>query len=184
MREKNHITRARLIIRSLFFTVVTATVIFAEEQKQSIPVDPNLEALNKLRPVLKTVKKFYPEASSILFMQNLHFEDSTRLYVESAITKLRAGGDSFLEDVRGPKEEGGVWCDIFLLEGSSKSYSRAEGALDRKHFVEHKIYQDLHGIDHHLHVTLRVPKGDASLEFVKEFKSLIRSYSHDFMTDK
>ena len=78
MREKNHITRARLIIRSLFFTVVTATVIFAEEQKQSIPVDPKLVALNKIRPVLKTVKKFYPEASSILFMQNLHFEDSTQ----------------------------------------------------------------------------------------------------------
>ena len=59
-----------------------------------------------------------------------------------------------------------------------------KGLWMRKHFVEHKIYQDLHGIDHHLHVTLRVPKGNASLEFVKEFKSLIRSYSHDFMTDK
>lgn len=184
MGEKNHITRARLIFWSMFFTVVTASVIFAEEQKQSIPVDPKLEALNKLRPVLKTVKKFYPEASSILFMQNLHFEDSTRLYIESAITKLRAGGESFLEEVRGPKEEGGVWCDIFLLEGSSESYSRAEGTLVRKHFVEHKIYQDLYGIDHHLHVTLRVPKGSASLAFVKEFKSLIRSCSRDFMTDK
>ena len=134
--------------------------------------------------MLKTVKKSYPEASSILFMQNLYFEDSTRLYVESAITKLRAGGESFLEDVRGPKEEGGVWCDIFLLEESSESYSRAEGALGRKHFVEYKIYQDLHGINHHLHVTLRVPKGSASLEFVKEFKSLIRSCSRDFMTEK
>ena len=89
-----------------------------------------------------------------------------------------------MEDVRGPKEEGGVWCDIFLLEESSELYSRAEGALGRKHFVEYKIYQDLHGINHHLHVTLCVPKGSASLEFVKEFKSLIRSYSRDFMTDK
>jgi hypothetical protein len=168
----------------MFFTVLSASVIFAEEQKQSIPVDPKLEALNKLRPVLKTVKKFYPKVSSLLFMQNLHFEDSTRLYVESAITKLRAEGESFLETVRGPEEGGGVWCDIFFLEGSSKSYSRAEGALERKHFVEHKIYQDLHGINHHLHVTLRVPKGSASLEFVKEFKSLIRSCSRDFMTGK
>ena len=86
-------------------------------------------------------------------------------------------GNHSWREVRGPKEEGGVWCDIFLLEGSSESYSRAEGALGRRHFVEHKIYQDLHGIDHHLHVTLRVPKGSASLAFVKEFKSLIRSCS-------
>ena len=132
--------------------------------------------------MLKTVKKFYPKVSSLLFMQNLDFEDSTRLFVESSITKLRVGAESFLETVRGPKEGGGVWCDIFLLEGSGELYSRAEGALDRKHFVEHKIYQDLHGIDHHLHVTLRVPKGNASLEFVKEFKSFIRSCSRDFMT--
>ena len=132
--------------------------------------------------MLKTVKKFYPKASSLLFMQNLHFEDSTRLFVESSITKLRVGAESFLETVRGPKEGGGVWCDVFLLEGSGESYPRAEGALDRKHFVEHKIYQDLHGIDHHLHVTLRVRKGSASLEFVKEFKSFIRSCSRDFMT--
>lgn len=172
------------MILPIFVFVTAGSAVLSEEKNQSIPVDPKLEALNKFRPVLKTVKKFYPEASSILFMQNLHFEDSTRLYIESAITKLRAGGESFLEEVRGPKEEGGVWCDIFLLEGSSKSYSRAEGALVRKHFVEHKIYQDLYGIDHHLHVTLRVPKGSASLEFVKEFKSLIRSCSRDFMTDK
>jgi hypothetical protein len=117
-------------------------------------------------------------------MQNLHFEDSTQLYVESAITKLQVVGNSFLEGVRGPKAKGGVWCDIFLLKGSSRSYSRAEGAVKRKHFVEHKIYQDLHGIDHHLHVTLRVPKGNASSEFVKEFTSLIRSCSRDFVTDK
>ena len=50
--------------------------------------------------------------------------------------------------------------------------------------MEHTIYQDLDEIDHHLHVTLRVPKGNASLEFVKEFTSLIRSYSRDFVTDK
>lgn len=184
MGIKNYMTRVRLIVWSILVTFVSASIIFAEEQDQSIPVDPKLVALNKIRPVLRTVKKFYPEASSILFMQNLHFEDSTQLYVESAITKLQAAGNSFLEDVRGPKAKGGVWCDIFLLKGSSRSYSRAEGAVKRKHFVEHKIYQDLHGIDHHLHVTLRVPKGNASLEFVKEFTSLIRSYSRDFVTDK
>ena len=179
-----HMSKIAQMILPIFVFVTAGSAVLSEEKNQSIPVDPKLEALNKFRPVLKTVKKFYPEASSILFMQNFHFEDSTRLYVESAITKLRAGGESFLEDVRGPKEEGGVWCDIFLLEGSSKRYSRAEGAVERRHFVEHKIYQDLHGIDHHLHVTLRVAKGATSLGFVKEFKALIRSYSHDFVTDK
>ena len=117
MGIKNYMIRVRLIVCSILVTFVNASIIFAEEQDQSIPVDPKLVALNKIRPVLKTVKKFYPEASSILFMQNLHFEDSTQLYVESAITKLQAVGGSFLEDVRGPKAKGGVWCDIFFGRG-------------------------------------------------------------------
>ena len=149
-----------------------------------MPIDPTLSALNKVRPVRDVVAKYFPDATYVLFEDELHFEDSTRLYVDRMLSKLPAGMEPQWTKVRGPKPTGGVWCDIWLREGKCPAYQRSEGGVQRKHFVEYTIYQDLHGVDRHLYVTLRVPKGDQSAGFVKEFTALIRSYSHDFVTDK
>ena len=178
-------TRIRLAAFALgAITLGALSPIQAKEGKAPNEVSPILKALDKTRPILAVVRKHYPNATSTMLGKKFHFEDSTRLYVEPMIAKFPAGQKAPLAEVRGPSENGGVWCNIDLLEGSSKPYARAEGALERENFVEHIIYQDLSGIDHHLHVTLRVPKGEGSAAFVKEFTSLIRSYIHDFATDR
>lgn len=147
-------------------------------------VDPVLRALDQTRPVLKVVRKYYPNATTISLGSKLHFEDRTRLYIIQVIAKTPKGKEPPHVEVRGPKPDAGVWCDIVLAKGSSKPLARAEGATDRGQFTEHIIYQDLKGMNQYLHVTLRVPKGDGSRAFVKEFKDLIRSYTHDFKTDR
>lgn len=163
---------------------VGCTTTLAEEVKEPVPVNANLKALNEYRPVRKVVAKYFPDATYLLFEDNFHFEDSTQLHVEEMISKIPKGETPQLEACRGPKQTGGVWCDIWLRKGKSPAYQRSEGATPRKHFVEYKIYQELHGIDCHLYVTLRVPKGDKSADFVRDFTALIRSYSHDFVTDE
>ena len=130
------------ISRRLFMVLVfgiALTTAPAGELKELSPVDAKLVALNKYRPVMNVVKKYYPQASHLLFENRLHFEDSTMLYVERMIAKVPAGGKPPFEEVRGPTEDGGVWCDIVLLEGSSAAYARSEGAVERGHFVEHMI---------------------------------------------
>jgi len=163
---------------------IACSMSMAKAAEDRTPVDPKLAALNKIRPVRTVVAKYFPEATYIFFENNLHFEDSTQLYVEEMISKLPARQKPQLEMCRGPKSTCGVWCDVVLLKGECPPYQRSEGATPRKHFVEHMIYQDLHGIDCHLYVTLRVPKGGKRAEFVKDFTALIRSCSHDFVTDK
>lgn len=164
--------------------LATANPSLAQDKREPRTVHPMLKALDKHRPVLKVVQKHYPEVTSITFGEKLHFEDSTRLYVARAVAKVPKGKTPPLVVVRGPKQKGGVWCDIILVKGSSKLYARSEGATEREHFTEHIIYQDLAETEHHLRVTLRVTKGEGNADFVKEFKSLIHSYSHDFATDK
>ena len=178
-------TKTHWIAIIVGLSIITAVnPIMAEGSEHANSVDPKLKALNELRPILAVVLKLFPEATSTMLGKKFHFEDSTRLYVARAIAKVPKGQKPPLVEVRGPKQTGGVWCNIILLGGSSKPYARAEGATECEHFTEHIIYQDLGGIDHHLHVTFRVPKGKKHDEFVKEMKSLIQSYSHDFMTDK
>ena len=130
-----------------------------------------LKALNKGRPVKDVVSKYYPQASYLTYGKKLHFEDSTQLY-----------SDTPLAAVRGPKKEGGVWCDIVLENGSSQPL--AEVTTVGKHFTEHTIYQDLVDTGHYLHVTVRVTKGDGNAEFIADLKTLIHSYSHDLVTNK
>ncbi|MBT8044946.1 MAG: hypothetical protein KJO79_08340 [Verrucomicrobiae bacterium] len=162
--------------------VIMAAPHSASADKPS--VHPVLKALDQKRPVLKVVRKYYPHATTVSLGSKLHFEDRTRLYIARAIVKTPLGREAPHVEVRGPKPDGGVWCDIVLVNGSSKPLARAEGATDRGQFTEHMIYQDLKGINQYLRVTLRVPKGDGSRAFVKEFKDLIRSYTHDFTTDR
>lgn len=169
------------------FVILGVAVMMAasfDASAENPDVHPALRALDQTRPVLKVVRKYYPSATAISLGSKIHFEDNTRLYVARAIAKTPKGEEPPLVEVRGPKEDGGVWCEIQLLDGSSKIHPRAEGATDRGKFTEHMIYQDLKGIDQYLQVTLRVPKGEGSSEFVKEFKALIRSYKHDFTPDR
>lgn len=155
----------------------------ADDATKDTVVDPMLQSLNRLRPVMDVVRQHYPRATYLAFGKKLHFEASTQLYVEKAIAKATRGQEPPLVVVRGPKKEGGVWCDIVLVKGSSRILARAEGATKREHFIEHVIYQDLIDTGHHLQATVRVTKGDGNAKFIKDLTVLMQSYSHDFVTD-
>ncbi len=168
----------KIIVRLAVLTVAlsilsAANPVFADKSDTPDVVNPMLKALDKNRPILSLVRKHYPKATSSMSKNTMHVESFTQLYTMKAVTKLPKGQAAPLAKVRGPKESGGVWCEISLLRGSSKIYARAAGALDRGHFTEHVVYQDLAGTNNHLYVILRVPKGEGSAQFVKEFKSLI-----------
>lgn len=173
----------------LLAVFVLSICIFAENRSANAQgaatgtVDPMLEALERLRPVMRVVREYYPSSSYLAFDKRLHFEDSTKLYVAEAIVKTPIGVNPPLVVVRGPREEGGFWCDVVLERGSSESRPRAEGATEREDFTEHLLYQDLPGTDHYLQMILRVTKGDDNEEFVEAVKSHVRSYGKAVATD-
>ncbi|NNC87094.1 MAG: hypothetical protein HKN82_01400 [Akkermansiaceae bacterium] len=162
-------------IPAVFLKLVLALVLAGPalaDRAYSVP--PGINVLSTTSKVIGAyVKNHYPVARTHAFVDLIHFEHATSLHVLPAISK-NAKPPMVAE--RGPLA-GGVWCDIEVKNGGidkAAAYARAEGAIDRKAFMEYRYYlAPPHEPHHHLIVTLRLPrdaggKGEQFLEGLKK----------------
>lgn len=133
-------------------------------------VSPTLTAVH--RAIGEIVAELYPEASSYAFGDAAHFEHSTQPYVVESIVKLPPGATAEREIARGPRGDG-FWLHIEERAGITP-YARAEGAVNRREFVEYTYYPTLKSGEGHLHIVLRIPRGDKHAEQLRSsvFKTL------------
>lgn len=123
-------------------------------------VSPTLTAVH--RALVEVVAELYPEASSYAFEDAAHFEHSTQPYVVESIVKLPPGAKTEREIARGPRPDG-FWLHVEQREGITP-YARAEGAVNRREFLEYTYYPTLKSGDGHLYIVLRIPRGDKHAE--------------------
>ena len=135
--------------------------------------NPTLKPLHSA--VSQLVKRHFPEATSYIFKNKVHFEYSTRTFVTRALVKVPQGQDPPFVEERGPNANG-VWCDIRYHEKERPPYARAEGAVAREHFTEHIYYPNGKTRKCHLFVTLRLPNESKNDRFVGELRKLLESF--------
>jgi hypothetical protein len=114
------------------------------------------------RALVEVVAELYPEASSYAFEDAAHFEHSTQPYVVESIVKLPPGAKTEREIARGPRADG-FWLHVEQREGITP-YARAEGAVNRREFLEYTYYPTLKSGDGLLYIVLRIPRGDKHAE--------------------
>ncbi|WP_442481603.1 hypothetical protein [Aeoliella sp. SH292] len=129
-------------------------------------VSPTLTTVH--RALGEVVAELYPEASSYVFGDAAHFEHSTQPYVVESIVKLPPGATAEREVARGPRSDG-FWLHVEEREGITP-YARAEGAVNRREFVEYTYYPTLKTGDGHLYIVLRLPRGHKHAE---QFRSSV-----------
>jgi hypothetical protein len=144
------------------FLVVLASLTTSKIARAADPgaVSPTLTTVH--RAIGEVVAELYPEASSYAFRDASHFEHSTQPYVVESIVKLPPGADPEREIARGPRPDG-FWLHVEEREGITP-YARAEGAANRREFVEYTYYPTLKSGDGHLYIVLRIPRGDKHAE--------------------
>lgn len=144
----------------------------------SLPVSaaddlPELERLHAA--VSELVTRHYPDATSHVFRNRIHFEHNTRIYVIPGLVKTPIGEEPPLVEERGPLPQG-VHCDIRWYAGPAAT-ARAEGTLDRRAFRE-LFLAPSSGMDSHLLVVLRIPASGERVpdRFLMEFEALVRGF--------
>lgn len=169
----------RLVIRFFMFVLVVPLVCYGQETVDYSP-------LKKLHgSVAELVARYYPEATSYVFEDQIGFEDSTRIYVAKMLAKMPEGMKRPREIVRGPMKDG-VWCNIWLREGnlnSAAAYQRAEGVVERESFREHYFYANDSDKECHLIVTLRFPldKNKTETKFTHELRDLLSQFGEQLL---
>jgi len=146
---------------------VSMPVLVAEEKPLQNP------ALKSLYPALKKLfGEHYPEVTSHVLRDTIHFEHNTRLFVVHHALKTGEWQDPTTQ--RGPKR-GGILCSLALDEGNYVGSAVVPQKFSMRYFTTWLLapYSEKH--DRHLYVHLHYP-GDVDPEFLKRFQKLVNDF--------
>ena len=121
----------------------------------------------------RILRRHYPEATSHLLKNKIHFEYDTRLFIVHI--PLKTGKWQDPREERGPKK-GGVLGTIELKEGDYVGAARIPQTFDYHYYKVMVMapYSKKHNC--HLFVRLYVPRFESKPEFIKEFTELVNSF--------
>jgi hypothetical protein len=143
----------------------------AQSQDDESFQSPKLkEIYSNTREILR---RHYPEATSHLLKNKIHFESDTRLFIIHVPLKTGQWQDPWEE--RGPKK-GGILGTIELKEGGYGGAAMVPQTFD-KHYYKVMLmapYSRKHNC--HLYVHLYIPRLESKPEFIKEFNELVNSF--------
>ncbi|MHC4696703.1 MAG: hypothetical protein ACYTFA_08180 [Planctomycetota bacterium] len=133
--------------------------------------DPRLKQIYS--SVRRIVGRHYPEATSHLLKNKIHFEFNTRLFIVHVPLKTGEWQDPWEE--RGPKK-GGVLGTIELRDGRYTGAACVPQTFDRRYYSIMLMapYSKQH--DCHLYVHLYVPRHESKPEFIKELTELVNAF--------
>ena len=123
----------------------------------------------------KAFHRHYPQATSHLLKNKIHFEHDTRVFLVHELLKTGEWHDPV--ETRGPKP-GGILCDITFMNGPYLSALKATEipqTLDKRYFKVLVMAPYSAKLDTHLEVHLSYP-GNVSGDFVKEFTELVKEF--------
>lgn len=150
-----------------------ALVVGAQSQDDQPLQDPRLKKIySNARRILK---RHYPEATSHLLKNKIHFESDTRLFIIHVPLKTGEWQDPWEE--RGPKK-GGILGTIELMEGQYCGAAFTPQTFDRHYYKVMLMapYSKKHNC--HLYVHLYVPRLKSKPEFIKEFIELVNGFEN------
>jgi hypothetical protein len=149
-----------------------AILLVGAEQQEDKPLnDPRLKEIYS--SARRIVKRHYPEATSHLLKNKIHFESDTRLFIIHVPLKTGEWQDPWEE--RGPKK-GGILGTLELREGAYCGAAMVPQTFD-KHYYKVMLmapYSKKHNC--HLYVQLYVPRLKSKPEFIKEFTALVNDF--------
>jgi hypothetical protein len=133
--------------------------------------DPRLKQIYS--SVESIVGRYYPNATSHLLKNKIHFEFNTRLFIIHVPLKTGEWQDPWEE--RGPKK-GGILGTIELRDGEYTGAAMVPQTFDRLYYsiILMAPYSKKH--DCHLYVHLYVPRHESKPEFTKEFTELVNAF--------
>jgi hypothetical protein len=136
--------------------------------------DTENRALRRLYGELRMVfRKHYPQASSHVLKEKMHFEHDTRIFIVHEPLKTGEWQDPW--ETRGPKP-GGILCDITLQAGRYQGAAVVPQTFDKRYFKMLMMAPYSAKADRHLLVHLSYPANVTS-EFLKEFTELMEDCS-------
>ena len=119
-------------------------------------------------------RKHYPEVTSHLLGDTIHFEHDTRLFIVHEALMTGQWQDPWAE--RGPKP-GGILCDITLEKGPYNEQAGVPQTFDKRYFKVLLMAPDSTKRDVHLHVKLSYP-GNVKADFLKSFGKLVNDFEN------
>ena len=141
--------------------------------------EPSLEnpALKRLYSELRmVVRKYYPQATSHLLGDKIHFEHDTRIFIVHEPTKGGEWQDPW--ETRGPKP-GGILCEITFQKGRYQGAAVVPQTFDKRYFKLLMLAPYSAKQDAHLLVHLSYP-GNTSGQFLKEFTQVLDDLDQHF----
>ncbi len=159
----------KLHISTFLCLALSAMSVYA--QNTETLQDPRLKQIYS--SVQRIVKRHYPDATSHLLKNKIHFESNTRLFIIHVPLKTGEWQDPWEE--RGPRK-GGILGTIELRDGEYTGAAMVPQTFDRLYYtiILMAPYSKKHNC--HLYVHLYVPKHESKPEFTKEFTELVNAF--------
>ncbi len=130
-------------------------------------------ALSRFYSELKTLfLRHYPQVTSHLLGEKIHFEHDTRLFILHE--PLKTGEWQDPGEIRGPKP-GGILCDIELRDGKYEGAAAVPQTFDKRYFKLSVMAPYSARRNAHLYVHLSHPS-NVSGDFLKQFTELANSF--------
>jgi hypothetical protein len=134
---------------------------------------PQNPALKRFYSELQTLfRKQYPDVTSDLLKDKIHFECDTRLFIVHEADMTGRWQDPWEE--RGPKP-GGILCDITLEKGKYQGQAVVPQTFDKRYFKVLLMAPNSEKQDVHLEVHLAYPR-NVSDDFLKQFTGLVSNF--------
>ena len=157
-------------LTSLLCLSIFCMPIFAEGETLQ---DPRLKNIYQEIKVL--VRRYYPEATSYLLKNKIHFEFNKRPFIIHVPLKTGEWQDPWEE--RGPKKDG-ILGNIEIRDGQYMGAAKVPQTFDRRYYSIMLMAPYSQKYDCHLYVHLYIPSFGHNREFVKEFIEKINKFEN------
>lgn len=159
------------ISRFLMILCLVLSTSSAWGQDTETPQDPRLKQIYRSVRILLT--RHYPNASSHLLHNEIHFEDNTRLFVIHVPNKLGEWQDPWVQ--RAPKK-GGILGTIQRVDGRYAGAAMVPQRFDMHYYTVMLMapYSQKH--DCHLLARLYIPKHGSKPQFEQELSELVNAF--------
>gem|GEM_PF-1484488 len=130
-------------------------------------------ALKRFYSELKTLfRKQYPQATSHLLKDNIHFESDTRVFIVHESTMTGDWQDPW--ETRGPKS-GGILCDIRFQKGKYQGQAVTPQTFNKRYFKTLLLASYSEKRDAHIVVQLSYPR-NVNEDFLRQFTELVNEF--------
>ena len=162
-----------MIVRLLRSSLLVSSLLCALGIVPSRAAELQNPALKPLYSELRILfRKYYPEATSHLLKDEIHFEHETRIFIVHEPLRTGEWQDPWPE--RGP-QRGGILCDLTLQKGKYPGAAAVPQTFDKRYFKLLVMAPYSSKRDVHLYVHLSFP-ADVKSDFLKEFTALVDDF--------